>query len=345
MGVELVEAPLAPAFAAEWRELADLVGAPPFLYPEWFAAWFEAFGGTQRGLAVRDGGELVAVLPLRYRRGVVRSPANWHTPVFGPVARDPAAAGELADSLLGLRARRLDLTMVAGDDPLLAALSDRAGRPTIRRLVARQPYVRLSEGLESFERGLSRKLRKELGRMERRLGEQGEVGFEFHDGSERLDELIEQGVALEGSGWKSERGTAISSRPETSAFYTGICRWAAIRGWLSLAFLTLDGRPVAFDLCLERGGSVYVLKGGFDPELRKWGPGTLLTWESLRRAFAAGMDYYEFLGTDQSYKLGWTDTVRERWRFQGFARSPGGVVELGAWRYGRPLAKRVLSRA
>jgi CelD/BcsL family acetyltransferase involved in cellulose biosynthesis len=87
-----------------------------------------------------------------------------------------------------------------------------------------------------------------------------------------------------------------------------------------------------------------VLKGGFDPEYRRFGPGVVLTYESLARAFASGLSSYEFLGTADSYKLDWTDSARERRRLQVFSRSPLGHAQLAAWRYGRPLAKQVAAR-
>ena len=36
-----------------------------------------------------------------------------------------------------------------------------------------------------------------------------------------------------------------------TTFYRRVAAWAAERDWLRLAFLRLDGRPLAFDLALE----------------------------------------------------------------------------------------------
>src|SRR5207247_10269646 len=68
--------------------------------------------------------------------------------------------------------------------------------------------------------------------------------LEVVDGSERLDELLEEGFRVEASGWKSRAGTAIASRPDTRRFYTDVARWASDRGWLRLAFLRLGGRAL-----------------------------------------------------------------------------------------------------
>jgi CelD/BcsL family acetyltransferase involved in cellulose biosynthesis len=170
------------------------------------------------------------------------------------------------------------------------------------------------------------------------------VTFEFSDGGDRLDALLEDGFRIEGSGWKDESGSAIQASPAARRFYAEVARWAASRGWLRLAFLRLDGRPLAFDFCLQDGRSFYALKGGYDVEFRRFGPGTLLTHASLRRAFEDGLASYEFLGTDDSYKLNWTPTTRERVRLQVFSRSLAGRVQHRAWRHGRPLVKDVRRR-
>jgi CelD/BcsL family acetyltransferase involved in cellulose biosynthesis len=333
--------------APEWDELADRARAAPFLRPGWVAAWLDAFGGTPTLLAVRERGELKAVLPLVRGRALVELPANGHTPLAGPVADGAAAVAELARALLAAPPARTDLRALADHDPLLAAVRGEAREnrhPTIERVTDRQPYVDLTGSFEDYAAGLPRKHRKEIGRMQRRLGEEGAVTFEFADGTDGLDPLLEEGFAIEGSGWKDENGTAIQAAGETRRFYTEVARWAAARGWLRLAFLRLDGRPLAFDLCLDDGRAFYVLKGGYDVEYRRFGPGTLLTHESLRLAFTRGLDSYEFLGSDDPYKLNWTETSHDRVRLQVFSRSVGGRVQHLAWRRGRPMVKRLQGR-
>src|SRR3954452_13545636 len=331
--------------ADEWDALAARLGAAPFLRPGWIDAWIDAFGAQGVTiLAARRGGELAGVLPLERRRGrVLAGTANAHSPLGGALADGPEAAKALADALLAVPHARADFVYADPDDAVLAELRRR--RPAIARLQAEQPYVDTSGDFDAYVAGLARKHRKEVGRLRRKLEATGELSFEFADGSERLDELLEEGFAIEGSGWKSESGTAINSSYAERRFYTQVARWAASSGWLRLAFLRLDGRAIAFDYCLDSGGSFYALKGGFDTDYRRAGPGTVLTYESIKRAFEdPGLRTYEFLGDADEYKLAWTATRHQRLRVQAFSRSPLGLGQLAAWRYGRPLAKRVLSR-
>src|SRR4051794_9924265 len=347
------------AIADEWDALADRIAASPFVRPGWLRAWHDALGtGTPMTIAVRRGDRLAGVLPLVRRHRALRSPTNWHTPLFEPVVADPPALDQLAGGLYSSRAPRFDLSFLTGDSPELAALeraARAAGRRVARRTVASQPYVDLSGSFADYEATLPRKQRKEARRLERRLREEGELRLEVAggrarlqevaDGRERLEELLEEGFAIEGSGWKAEGGSAISSRAGTDRFYREIARWAAAEGWLRLWFLRLDGRAIAFDYALEHDGVVYVLKGGFDHELRSLGPGAVLTYKALERSFDEGLRSYEFLGGADHYKLGWSHGTRERVRLQAFSRSPAGFVQRMVWTRARRPAQRALTLA
>lgn len=338
-----VHAAVAP-LEGDWDALAERVGAPPFLRAGWIAAWWEAFGaGELEVLAVRRDGRLTGVLPLGRRRGVVQSPANWHTPVFGMLADSEADAAALSAGLLARPARRYDLSFL---DPDLRGLSEvraaarEAGCRIIERPVARSPYVDAEAGWDAYRATLSAKRRKEVERVRRRLAEEGRLEFVFEEDATHL----EDGLRIEGSGWKLERGTAIASDPAVHRFYTTVAEWAARHDWLRLAFLRLDGEPIAFDFCLHAGGAAYVMKGGYDERYRRFGPGMLLTYEEIAHAFEAGMRAYEFCGADEAYKTAWTRTVRERVRLQAFPRTPAGWADHLAWTHGRPLALRLRQR-
>jgi CelD/BcsL family acetyltransferase involved in cellulose biosynthesis len=330
---------------AEWDDLADRTGAAPFLRAGWLEPWQRAFGAPElTAFVTRRDGRLTGLLPVTASRGVQMSPTNWHTPLFGPVAEDPDAERELAARLLRNARRRADLWFLTAGSPGLeqcAAAAGEAGVRSIVRTIARAPYVPVDGPFEEYMGGLDRKFRKEIGRLWRRLEERGDAQVSYEDGSERLDDLLSDGFRLEGSGWKADQGTAIGSDPRVEGFYRDVARWAAERGWLRLAFLRLDGRAIAFDMCLEHGGRFYVLKGGFDSGERKAGPGTLLTHHGIERAFELGLETYELLGQADDYKRSWTPLAHERVRFQAFPRRPAGTAEYLAWRYGRPLAKRL----
>jgi CelD/BcsL family acetyltransferase involved in cellulose biosynthesis len=336
-------------FAREWDELADRLAAPPWLRPAWFTAWWAAFGrGMLRVFAVRDDRRLVGVVPVATTRlGRVSSPTNWHTPEFGLLA-EPAATGRLARVLFDDRPECVSLAFVDVSSPAMAGVRAAAGENGYRclsRSLERSPYITIDGDWESYEAGRSRKLLTELRRRRRRLADEGQFSFECVDGSERLDELLDEGFRVEAAGWKGARHSAIMTKVETDRFYRAVARLAAEHGWLRLAFLRLDGRPFAFDFCVEHDGVHYLLKTGFDPAYSRYAPGIVLRYEMIARAFSDGLRSYEFLGTNATWKLRWTDTTRELGALQAFAPSPRGLIDWAANAYGRPLARRALGRA
>jgi CelD/BcsL family acetyltransferase involved in cellulose biosynthesis len=218
------------------------------------------------------------------------------------------------------------------------------GYRTIERVVQRSPYVRIQGDWEDHKARLDGHMLKEIRRCRRRLEEMGEVSFELVDGRQDLDRFLEEGFQVENSGWKGEYRTAILAVPVVRQFYSEVASWAALRGILRLAFLRLDGRPIAFDFNIEDDGVCYVLKGGYDEEFRKFGPGVMLTHEMLKYAFAKRLRRYDFAGSDEEFKMDWTHSYNDRIRLEAFAPSPPGLLEYAAFAYGRPFVKRIVER-
>jgi CelD/BcsL family acetyltransferase involved in cellulose biosynthesis len=331
--------------ADEWDALADRVGANPWDRPGWISVWREAFGrGPARVLALRGDDGLAGVLPLEQVRGTLRAPTNWHTPSFAGVFANRRAAATLAEAALAEAPRHLELSFVDTGSALVQVMDHLvtdSGVPAHRRVIERSPYLSLPDSPEAFEATLSAKRRSSLRRLRRRLAERGSVAVEVSDGRERLDDLLAEGFAVERSGWKGERGTAIASQQSTRSFYTAIARSLAQRGWLRLAFLRLDRRAVAFDLAVDADGVHYLLKTGYEEAMRSLAPGLLLRHEMILRCVESGCASYEFLGSDAPWKREWTGTLRERLQLHAFDTTPAGRANWLVVARALPLARRV----
>ena len=335
--------------AAEWDALADLVGADPFCRPGWLTAWTRAFTpeGRLGAVALRGGGRLRAIVPL-VRQGVVTSsPTNEHTPRFRILGEDPAAVAELATIVFRLRQRRLSLSPMDVEEGTLAAFreaGEAAGYRMIERVELRSPYVSL-DGVAEPDGVLDRKMRKELRRCRRRLEEAGSLEAAVDRGEGDLDAILDEAFAVEGLQWKGEGGTAITSSPQTHAFYLDVARWAAARGTLRLVNLRLDGRMIAFELDILDASGLYSLKAGFDPEQARFSPGHLVALAAIGEGLAAGAPTYELLGDAEPYKMRWTETTREMRSLDASPGTAAGAVEHLRQRYLRPAGRRIAARA
>jgi CelD/BcsL family acetyltransferase involved in cellulose biosynthesis len=332
----------------EWDSLAESTSAAPFLRPGWIEAWWRAFGaGRLLVLAASEGGAITGVLPIVRRRDCVGSPTNWHTPIFGGVYAREEAAEMIAEAIAGLAPPHVRMRFLDARDPLVGALRANAQQShllALQRTILSSPYLSIEGKWEEFRARLSPNRRRSIARRERRLAELGEVRLVVEDGSERLDELLDEGFALEASGWKGVRGTAILSQPRTRAFYEDVCRWAAGAGILRLVFVRLDGRAIAFNLGLEDSRAHYALKPGHSPEMARYGPGALLIYRMIERSFSHGLASYELLGSSDDFKRSFVgDQLHTRVELQVFSKSLRGRATRLLETRAHPLARRVLN--
>ncbi len=299
-------------------------------------AWWHAFGaGRLQILTVYQNGHLAGVLPLRRLRGALSSTTNAHTPLFGFLAANEAAAGKLAQALFSQNASRIDLSFLPTEDaglPLTRAACAAARCRVFTESIRALPYVTIDGTCwDAYEKGLRKNHRGDCRRQRRRLEEKGHLTLDVHDGTVGLDGLLEEGFGVEDAGWKGAEGTSIKAHPATHRFYTEVAQWASKRGWLRLGFLRLDGRALAFDYCLERDRTHYMLKTGYDPAYERFSPGKVLRYLMLVRAFSEGLAAYELLGRLEPWKQNWTNAYRELQSLHMFAPTALGFLDQMAY--------------
>ena len=334
------------AIEAEWDALADRTGGQLRSRPGWVHAWWRAFGRGQLDIAaLRRDGEIVAVLPLSRHRSALASVTRWHTPVFDAVG-DRASVSELLLMLLGPRPRRVSLAFAdAGASAAVALrrLGERIGYRAIVRPLEHCSYIRTDGGWDAYLAERDGKMLSELRRRKRLLEAEGVLTFDVHTGEERLDELLNEGFAVDAGWWSGLAGSAVLSNPAMHRFYREIAAWAVARRSLRLGFLRLNGHAIAFDFSIEENGVHYLLRTGFDPNENRFSPGKLLRYQMIERAFNNGLRLYDFLGTKGPAKDDWTPLTRERSLIQLFSPSLAGLVDWATFAFGRPLAKRALA--
>lgn len=321
-----------PELDVEWERLADRIAAPPFRRPGWYHAWRRAFAsGEPRTIEVRRDGELRGIVPMLGQPGKLVPQAGWHSPSFGLLFEDDCARQELGRQLFTQPEPLVDLNLLATEGAGGIAAFERAAREAGRLCVVRElfrsPFVDLPDTFEEFEGALSGNRRRALRRKRRRLEEVGEVAFEVHDGTVDLDSLLAQLFALEAGGWKAEGGEPVTSTPELARYYHEIAHWAAERDWLRLAFLRLDGRPIAAQLIIEYGGTWYFWRTGYDEDYRAYGPGAALMVEQIAHCCRQpGLRRIDMLGGTDAFKAEWATGSAPRYWMLAFRRNPAGLT-------------------
>jgi CelD/BcsL family acetyltransferase involved in cellulose biosynthesis len=347
------------ADSIEWvtdaERLAELVepwtallgaSSTPFDQPEWFAAWWTAFGqpGRLRACAAWRNGRLVAILPLEQRgRRSLAAMANLHTPAFRPVSADAEALEAVVSASLDGGSVRLEAFGVPSEEPALRTLVDHAERlgmhPVIEPVHV-SPIVETTGDFERWRAASKPRWSAPLERFRRKMRRDHDARFTIVESPVDLDDELSRGFAVEAGGWKGERGTAILSSPQTEAFYRILARSYHERDELRLSRIELDGKIAAFDLTLLQGNRLYLLKTGFEEAFRRLAPGLVMRLSIIERCFELGLDAHELLGDDSKWKQKFSTTERAHTRLRAYERGPVGIGHYGYRTLARPLAKR-----
>lgn len=316
------------ARATEWDELAQRVGSGAYSRPGWMRAWAESFApGRLQVVRARSGGALVGVLPVLRRHRALWSATNSETPRFAPVLADPSL---LAPVLAALSSRwtRVSLSYLPETWP---APGSSVGT-CLRREIRRSPYVSTEGDYAAYARSqLSSATRQRLRRFERRLRDLGRLTFEVHDGGGDLERLLEEGFAVEATGWKRAHGTDVLSRPAVRRFYWSVAEWAARMDALRLCFLRLDGKPIAFSYTLLDGQALSAPKLAMDERLRKFAPGRVHVRLLLEHCFEdPAIKRLDMLGEAEPYKMVWATGVEPQSRLDLFGDGVGAQVSAAS---------------
>lgn len=346
---------------AEWDALVAASGREePFYRHEFIRVWLDNFapGGTLRVLVGRNGaGSLVAALPLLEERARMMgapvrrlaSASNDHSCRFDMVVR--GNMGEIAGQAFfdylsaddSWDVLRLTDVPQGGQAWHLYEAAKENGYPTEAWESLRSPYISLPSSGDEISGRLPAKFRANLRRRRRKLEERGRVTVERVTGGLELQGKLEEGYALERSGWKGEQGTAISQSSDTWGFYSELARVEAYRDALSLYFLCLDGEPVAFQYGLAQGGRYFLLKPGYNQAYAECSPGQLLMSEVINDRIRLGTKEFDFLGPDMEWKRAWTDETRmHSWLYIFRANGYGRTLHRARFRWGK-LAKELIT--
>jgi CelD/BcsL family acetyltransferase involved in cellulose biosynthesis len=288
---------LEPRDLAAWRELAERAAEPnPFFEPECVLPAARHLGESDIALlVVKDTDrDWLACLPVRphLRRWHARLPvlAAWRH-IYGCLGTPLVSRSELelaTGRLLAQAFRASSVGVVAfpwlGDDGpvaagLLSALEASGRSPALHRSFERAIMRRstLSGGVDAV---ITSRHRRDLGRLARRLAEKLDAPLELRDESGRAG-AVEDFLALEGSGWKGEDGTALSSRPAHAEYFRELCAGFRAAGRLQLLALGAAEQTVSAKCNLLAGDGVFCFKIAHDESFAHYRPGLQLELRML----------------------------------------------------------------
>jgi hypothetical protein len=201
------------------------------------------------------------------------------------------------------------------------------------------PFLDIAGTWEEFLKAKPQRFRKTYRNINNRIGKLGRAEvLRFEEG--RSEEILGRAVTVSERSWKRSAGLSLSGSGETMRFFTSLTGTALSRGWLLVWILEIDGRPVAMEYDLKRGGEVHALQAAFDKDFADHSPGVFLQNFILRTLYEEGWDRYSFGGGLAGYKSHLTGSVEENVTLNVYNGTPRGTF---LWLFERlvPLLKGV----
>jgi CelD/BcsL family acetyltransferase involved in cellulose biosynthesis len=200
------------------------------------------------------------------------------------------AAGCLMQAARKAGARALILREVSLQGAAMKAFTEVLRREDVRprvlqsHLRARLDATRDADQL--LRDGLGPKKLKELRRQRHRLAEHGAVHFEVARSPQEVMTAIESFLALEASGWKGERGTALLKVVGDAAFIRRATKALAERCQCEIVTMRAGETAVAAGIVLRHQNRAFFFKLGIDERFAKYSPGVQLTLDLTRHLCA-----------------------------------------------------------
>lgn len=315
------------ANAVRWNELWQRSEvSQPTARAEFILHWMSCFapGARFQGIVVEDGNSWVAGLPLiagRLARFVRTGnlPRNeWNGAgdllLAGDADRD-AALQQLAATLNQLGWPLYRFSHVRSESPAWRDFMY-ALRESQLQVDCRPSYevscIAIPSDWQSYQQNWSKDHRKKVRRLFDKLRKRGPVQLGLYRPATRqeAEPLLRRAFAIEDSGWKGESGTSLLKTPGLSAFVIGMAELLVPRRELELAFLELNGEPIAFEILWNSKRVWHSYKVGYDERFSSCSPGNLLIHELLREASETGRcELFDCIGPTNAGLRRWGDST------------------------------------
>ena len=349
------------ALRPHWDALLDTsAGDTPFLTGEWLQAWSTHLRGHAglRTIAVWDGPELVAAMPLVRTRTRLQWPARLEFAGAGEAGSDyldlVASAG-YEDEAVRLIARAL---AAAGAPVLLdhvprpslsAGLVDELRRTGWTDMVVPGgvcPVIPLAgHTWDSFLGSLGAAHRANIRRRLRVLEQRFDMQFEPVTTDAQRTAALDALSRFHQRRFDVRGGSTAFRTPALRAFHEDATRLALDRGWLRMFTLVLDKQPAAVMYGFAYNRQFYFYQHGFDDQYERHSIGLAVMALSVRAALAEGLQTFDMLWGTEGYKRLWTSTDRQLERIHLFPPGVAGRacrrLTAARCRFG-PLVRRVL---
>ena len=286
----------------QWQALAGRATEPNGYYlPEWELAVNASVQGRNRTSALGAWREdrLIGLMPVisMWRALKIPLPALVSAHPYGTLCAPPLDRGMAVDAAAQLmqQARNAgahalvlrDMSLEGAAMQAFAEVSRQHGlRPRVLHSGLRACLDATRDADQLLHDALGTKKLKELRRLRHRLAEHGAVQFDVARSPQDVASALETFLALEASGWKGARGTALAQNEGDASFIRRATTALAASGQCEIVTLRAGETPVAAGIVLRHQDRAFFFKIGVDARFAKISPGVQLTLELTRHLCA-----------------------------------------------------------
>lgn len=289
------------ALESEWRALCERSATSVFQRPEWLLPWWKHLGGGEVcSLAAREGGRLRGIAPL-FRHGMPGETVRQISFIGAGVTdyldfiAEPGFEGRFASAVrewFDARREQWDVVNLEELRPGAVALAFGDAQPC-----STCAAIDLPESVERWEASLDKMHRRNV----RHARSHGDFRYELNREAAHFSDFIR----LHELSWRDREQEGVVNTPELHGFYCEAARALSAAGLLRMHLLWRGDSLAGAIFGMEYKGCGYAYLGGFDPELRKSSPGTVLMWHAIADAITRGVRKWDLLRGEEPYKYIW----------------------------------------
>ena len=302
-----------PQLAQDWDHLNVAQGNLPFMTADAIISALKLLGNGSERLLIghHEGGPLAMFLLTPAGR------FQWQTfqPSQLPLGAWVADAGVELESLARSLMRSsfglclgLSITQV---DPRIAPR--RQDAPDSRNSdYIDTGWIDIQGKFEDYWSARGKNLRQNMRKQRAKLLADGvKLSMQVLRGHSDMAPAVARYGSLESAGWKAQKGTAIHPDNEQGRFYRELLEHASRQGEAVIYQYRFDDRIVAINLCLQRQGTLVVLKTTYDESIQGLSPAFLLREVELQELHQEGqIKHLEYFGRFMDWHSKWTDQKR-----------------------------------
>lgn len=173
-------------------------------------------------------------------------------------------------------------------------------------------WIDVTGTFDDYWNARGKNLRQNMRKQRQKLAEEGVAArLDLLTDPADVPAAIRDYGELESAGWKAESGTAISADNAQGRFYTAMLEDFCRRGAGRIYRYSFGDKAVAMDLCIERNGTLVILKTTYDERQKRFSPASLLHQDAFQGIFAEGRIHrIEFYGKVMEWHTRWTENAR-----------------------------------